>query len=398
MNAQPLGGQRKWGGGGGGDSGQDAVSGSGSGYPPSFDGQQSNQGYNNNNMEPPQNSLPNIPPSAQAALAAARAIAGNMGLGPNAAGNKRAATEDSQSAGGYNNGASQGDGGEFSFKIGFFVGEGMMDSGRTESQSTNVSSFLNSTQLYPTLLLQSLTSDCIFNQSSPGPRKRRSRWGDSSEQVNLPTAIGSNVSQIDLEKYAIQVRLDEISRKLLSGDVVPTDRERSVSPPPQYDGQGRRINTREFRYKKKLEEEKLGLVEKQLNLDPNFKPPSDYQQLKKNSKPSEKVFLPIKEFPEINFFGLLVGPRGNSLKKMEKESGAKISIRGKGSVKDGKGRMGDEDEEEMHCVVTGEEEAQVKKCVRLINLVIETVSTTIIAGMVEMEKKKRRNASLKKIA
>ena len=31
-------------------------------------------------------------------------------------------------------------------------------------------------------------------------------------------------------------------------------------------------------------------------------------------------------FPEINFFGLLVGPRGNSLKKMEKESGAKISI------------------------------------------------------------------------
>lgn len=87
----------------------------------------------------------------------------------------------------------------------------------------------------------------------------------------------------------------------------------------------------------------------------------------------------MKEFPEINFFGLLVGPRGNSLKKMEKESGAKISIRGKGSVKEGKGRpdaYADDAEEDLHCLVMGDSQDKVNHCVRLINRVIETVCTS----------------------
>ena len=49
--------------------------------------------------------------------------------------------------------------------------------------------------------------------------------------------------------------------------------------------------------------------------------------------------IPQDEFPEINFVGLLIGPRGNTLKSMEKDTGAKIIIRGKGSVKEGKVRL-----------------------------------------------------------
>lgn len=209
-----------------------------------------------------------------------------------------------------------------------------------------------------------------------GPRKRKSRWGDANDKVAVPTAISANVSAEELDKYAIQVRLDEIARKLRSGDFIPPDRQRSPSPPPTYDNQGRRTNTREVRYRKKLEDERLALVDRQLKLDPNFRPPSDYLAIKRNQRPTEKVYLPIKEFPEINFFGLLVGPRGNTLKTMERQSGAKISIRGKGSVKDGKGKGGDEDEEEMHCVVAADDEAAVKKCIRLINQVIETAAST----------------------
>ena len=33
---------------------------------------------------------------------------------------------------------------------------------------------------------------------------------------------------------------------------------------------------------------------------------------------------------------MMSGPRGNTLKNMEKDTGAKIIIRGKGSVKEGK--------------------------------------------------------------
>ncbi len=209
-----------------------------------------------------------------------------------------------------------------------------------------------------------------------GPRKRKSRWGDAADKVTIPTAIGANVSAQDLDKYAVQVRLDEIARKLRSGDFIPPDRERSPSPPPTYDAQGRRTNTREVRYRKKLEDERMALVDRQLKLDPNYRAPSDYHAIKRNQRPTEKVYLPVREFPEIKFFGLLVGPRGNTLKTMERESGAKISIRGRGSVKDGKGKGGDEDEEEMHCVVTADDEAAVKKCIKLINQVIETAAST----------------------
>ena len=41
----------------------------------------------------------------------------------------------------------------------------------------------------------------------------------------------------------------------------------------------------------------------------------------------------------MNFIGQLLGPRGRSLAAMNADSGAVISIRGKGSVKEGRGRM-----------------------------------------------------------
>lgn len=153
---------------------------------------------------------------------------------------------------------------------------------------------------------------------------------------------------------------------------------RSPSPPPTYDSHGRRTNTREVRYRKKLEDERMRLVERQMKLDPNFRAPAEYLMAKRQSsgRPTDKVYIPVKEFPEINFFGLLVGPRGNSLKKMERESGARISIRGKGSVKEGKGKPGhrEEDEtDELHCLISAESEEKVQNCVKLINSVIETV-------------------------
>lgn len=76
--------------------------------------------------------------------------------------------------------------------------------------------------------------------------------------------------------------------------------------------------------------------------------------------------------------GLLIGPRGNTLKKMETESGAKIAIRGKGSVKEGKGRSDaahtSNQEEDLHCLIMADTEDKVNKAKQLIHNVIETVS------------------------
>lgn len=75
--------------------------------------------------------------------------------------------------------------------------------------------------------------------------------------------------------------------------------------------------------------------------------------------------------------GLLIGPRGNTLKKMETESGAKIAIRGKGSVKEGKGRSdaahASNQEEDLHCLIMADTEEKVNKAKKLIHNIIETV-------------------------
>lgn len=62
---------------------------------------------------------------------------------------------------------------------------------------------------------------------------------------------------------------------------------------------------------------------------------------------------------------------------METESGAKIAIRGKGSVKEGKGRSDaahtSNQEEELHCLIMADTEEKVNKAKALINTIIETV-------------------------
>jgi splicing factor 1 len=66
---------------------------------------------------------------------------------------------------------------------------------------------------------------------------------------------------------------------------------------------------------------------------------------------------------------------------MEKDSGAKIAIRGKGSVKEGKGRSdaahASNQEEDLHCLIMADTEDKVNKAKQLIHNVIETVCTTL---------------------
>ncbi|TPX37449.1 hypothetical protein SmJEL517_g00588 [Synchytrium microbalum] len=206
-----------------------------------------------------------------------------------------------------------------------------------------------------------------------GPRKKRSRWGNETSKVNVPgisTVLPSGLTPEQQELYIINMRIEELTGKLKSGDLVPL--ERSPEPEPIYGADGKRVNTREYRYRKKFEEERHALVQSAVKLSPDFKPPSDY---KKPTKMTDKIYIPVKDFPEINFIGLLIGPRGNTLKKMESESAAKISIRGKGSVKEGKSRSDGPtpgEEEDLHCLVTADSEEKVRKAVKAIERVIET--------------------------
>ncbi|RMZ77418.1 hypothetical protein DV738_g4386, partial [Chaetothyriales sp. CBS 135597] len=209
-------------------------------------------------------------------------------------------------------------------------------------------------------------------------RKKRNRWGDATDNkaaglMGLPTKIEATMTSEQLEAYTLHLRIEEISQKLRINDVVPAEGDRSPSPPPQYDNLGRRVNTREFRYRKKLEDERHKLVEKAMKTIPNYHPPSDYRR---PTKTQEKVYVPVNDYPEINF-----------------KSGAKIAIRGKGSVKEGKGRSdaahASNQEEDLHCLIMADTEEKVNKAKQLIHNVIETAAS-IPEGQNELKRNQLR--------
>lgn len=54
----------------------------------------------------------------------------------------------------------------------------------------------------------------------------------------------------------------------------------------------------------------------------------------KNLKLKERVLIPTKQYPRFNFVGKILGPQGSTIKRLQEETGAKISVFGKGSMRD----------------------------------------------------------------
>lgn len=81
----------------------------------------------------------------------------------------------------------------------------------------------------------------------------------------------------------------------------------------------------------------------------------------------------MDKFPDYNFIGLIIGPRGNTQKRMEKETGCKIAIRGKGSVKegrskrDGQGAGAPDENDQLHVLLTADNDVQLDKATKVIN-------------------------------
>nr|GME15536.1 KH domain-containing protein At5g56140-like isoform X1 [Ipomoea batatas] len=51
-------------------------------------------------------------------------------------------------------------------------------------------------------------------------------------------------------------------------------------------------------------------------------------------KQSIRIDIPLEKYPSYNFVGRLLGPRGNSLKRVEASTDCRVLIRGCGSIKD----------------------------------------------------------------
>ncbi|XP_034942033.1 female germline-specific tumor suppressor gld-1-like isoform X2 [Chelonus insularis] len=51
-------------------------------------------------------------------------------------------------------------------------------------------------------------------------------------------------------------------------------------------------------------------------------------------KVAVRVQVPVRDHPKFNFVGKLLGPKGNSLKRLQEECGCKMAVLGRGSMKD----------------------------------------------------------------
>lgn len=74
---------------------------------------------------------------------------------------------------------------------------------------------------------------------------------------------------------------------------LPPEQERSPSPPPVYDRNGIRQNTREIRIRETQTNRKEDLIEELIKRDPRYRPPADYRPRKR----SKKIFIPEKQYP-----------------------------------------------------------------------------------------------------
>ncbi|ONH71945.1 Branchpoint-bridging protein [Pichia kudriavzevii] len=191
-----------------------------------------------------------------------------------------------------------------------------------------------------------------------------------------PTIISNTLTSEQIEAYATLVRIDEIGHMIATGVPVPvpTDgRSRSPSPEPIYDSNGLRKNTREQRMRQKLDRERNFLVERMFQLVEDYKAPDWYKP--KPTKIVEKLYIKADEYPEINFVGLLLGPRGNTLNKLQKDSGAVIGIRGKGSVKQVNRGPSNIDmshlQEKLHCLITADSQEKVDLAKKLCQEVMD---------------------------
>ena len=166
--------------------------------------------------------------------------------------------------------------------------------------------------------------------------------------------------------------------------------DRSPSPPPIYDRNGRLKNTRAKRWKEKYGEERIDCLEQILNIIPS----ANATAVLGKRQRSRKIRIPVEEYPTYNFIGLIIGPRGKTQKELESKTGCKIAIRGKGSVKEGaRGRQNSQPmegaDEPLHVVVTGDDPKGVDEAAKIIESMLVVIDD---------EKNVHKQAQLRELA
>ena len=177
-------------------------------------------------------------------------------------------------------------------------------------------------------------------------------------KVQLPDAVvgvGGAAAQKsdDPAVLALYGELADIERRLREDDwQIPPSPQRSPSPEPVYDRKGVRLNTREVRARERLVERRQDIIEELIKSDRSYRPPHDYRPQKKR----KKLYIPQKKYPNFNFIGLVIGPRGKTQRELQAQTGCRVVIRGRGAMKEGAARAPGHDygeDDDLHVLIEG---------------------------------------------
>eukprot|EP00466_Bigelowiella_natans_P019909 jgi/Bigna1/69092/fgenesh1_pg.8_\ len=207
-------------------------------------------------------------------------------------------------------------------------------------------------------------------------RKRRSRWGSDKEKVQLPPQLAAiaatqNLTAAQTKMMLLKLQLQQVSAKLLNPAQHMDKEKMSPSPEPIYDANGKRTNTRDIRFQQKTMAERQKILDEMVKIDPSMAAlvPKSTEWIKL------KIPIPVDKHPDYNFIGLIIGPRGNTQKRLQKETGAKIFVRGKepNSRKMSRPHR-PEDDEPLHVLITAREQSSVDKAEALIKKLLVPVA------------------------
>ncbi|KAK6925734.1 K Homology domain, type 1, partial [Dillenia turbinata] len=160
----------------------------------------------------------------------------------------------------------------------------------------------------------------------------KSGVGDASKdeganQVQRKTKWGPDLTQDASVRrgraLAYQARVDQITQQLKSG-TLEIDDHKGFPLTTQSSGQETSSQLKNNMSLELLQLERREAIGEILKLNPYYKAPPDYKPLLKEAK----VPVPLKEYPGYNFIGLIFGPGGDTLRRVEKETGAKIHVYG----------------------------------------------------------------------
>jgi hypothetical protein len=203
--------------------------------------------------------------------------------------------------------------------------------------------------------------------------KTVNRFSKSKEKQFVPPTfvdLPVGLSPAEVDQFYREQRVDELARKLRVNALELGDPDiRGASPPPSYDQNGVRTNSREVRVKRQMEEEFARLSRWLVKRIPDYLPPSD---LFRASKITRKLEIPTNDFPDTNFVAVIVGPRGINHKYLQDESRCRIEFRGQTSSSNS--QTYEEAQLPLHVHIEGDTDEEVDSAIALIGPLLDPSS------------------------